>query len=322
VAMGLWVLAHECGHGAFSKDKRVNDIVGFVLHSSMLVPYYSWQHSHAVHHRYTNDMERGETHVPEAESNDGKALGSDKARTFFVERLGKETGLKVWGGIQGFMHLVVGWPAYLMLGATGGPARGITNHFYPEPLLDSKDPNNGVEELFPGKWKERVYQSDIGVSFVIGALLAWGLSNGFDEVMALYGGPLLVINAWLVLYTWLQHTDVDVPHFSPQDHTYMRGALHTIDRPYDKLDPWGLIDFLHHKIGTTHVAHHIDSTIPHYKAAKATEAIKEAYPELYLYEPTPIPEALWRVCRGCTAVKQRGDMWVWDNDGLEANVVN
>ena len=102
----------------------------------------------------------------------------------------------------------------------------------------------------------------------------------------------------------------------------MRGALHTIDRPYDKLDPWGIIDFLHHKIGTTHVAHHIDSTIPHYKADKATEAIKETYPELYLYDPTPIPEALWRVCRGCTAVKQRGDMWVWENNGLEESVVS
>ena len=53
--------------------------------------------------------------------------------------------------------------------------------------------------------------------------------------MALYGGPYLVINAWLVLYTWLQHTDVDVPHFEDQDHTYVRGALHTIDRPYDKV---------------------------------------------------------------------------------------
>jgi len=321
VAMGLWVLAHECGHGAFSKDKRINDAVGFVLHSALLVPYYSWQHSHAVHHRYTNDMERGETHVPEAEST-GEEFGSDKVRKFFVEQFGKDQGLNVWGSLQGFMHLVVGWPAYLLIGATGGPARGLTNHFYPEPLLGSKDPNNGVDELFPGKWKEKVYQADIGIGFVVGALMAWGLTSGFDEVMALYGGPLLVVNAWLVLYTWLQHTDVDVPHFSPKDHTFMRGALHTIDRPYDKLDPWGIIDFLHHKIGTTHVAHHIDSTIPHYKADKATEAIKETYPELYLYDPTPIPEALWRVCRGCTAVKQRGDMWVWENNGLEESVVS
>lgn len=54
--------------------------------------------------------------------------------------------------------------------------------------------------------------------------------------MALYGGPYLVINAWLVLYTWLQHTDVDVPHFEDDEHNFVRGALHTIDRPYDKVN--------------------------------------------------------------------------------------
>ena len=42
------------------------------------------------------------------------------------------------------------------------------------------------------------------------------------------------------------------------------------------MDPWGVIDFLHHKIGSTHVAHHFDSTIPHYKAQAATDAITRA----------------------------------------------
>jgi len=97
----------------------------------------------------------------------------------------------------------------------------------------------------------------------------------------------------------------------------VRGALHSIDRPYDKLDPWGFIDFLHHKIGTTHVAHHFDSSIPHYHAEKATNAIKEKYPNLYLNDPTPIPEALWRVCKGCAATTKRGDRYVFDNSGLE-----
>lgn len=149
--------------------------------------------------------------------------------------------------------------------------------------------------------------------------MAWTACHGIGEVMALYGGPYLVINAWLVLYTWLQHTDTDVPHFTDDDHSYVKGALHTIDRPYDKLDPFGLIDFLHHKIGTTHVAHHFDSSIPHYKAEAATEAVKENFPELYLYDPTPIPAALWRVCKGCVAVEKRGDKYVWKNNGVESS---
>lgn len=310
VAMGLWVLAHECGHGAFSPNKKLQDAVGFILHSIMLVPYYSWQRSHAVHHQFTNHMGLGETHVPEP----NEEGGANEARLGLIEKFGEKNGLRVWGVIQAFLHLGVGWPAYLLIGATGGPDRGMTNHFYPNPLTT---PPNPRKELFPGNWKEKVYQSDIGIAAVVGGLIAWTACHGLGEVMALYGGPLIVINAWLVLYTWLQHTDVDVPHFSDEDHTYVKGALHTIDRPYDKLDPFGFIDFLHHQIGTTHVAHHFDSSMPHYKAQAATDAIKKNFPELYLYDPTPIPEAFWRVCKGCAVVEKRGDKWIWKNNGLE-----
>lgn len=66
------------------------------------------------------------------------------------------------------------------------------------------------------------------------------------------------------------------------------------------------------------MAHHFDCTIPHYKAQIATDAIKENFPNLYLYDPTPIFEALWRVCKGCTVVKKEGDKYVWDNDGIES----
>jgi len=197
VAMGLWVLAHECGHGAFSKNKALQDAVGFIIHSIMLVPYYSWQRSHAVHHQYTNNMELGETHVPEAIETKGE--GAYGLRESIVAALGKDYGIKAWGGLQAFLHLVVGWPAYLLIGATGGSARGMTNHFYPNPLTT---PDMPKKELFPGNWKEKVYKSDIGIAAVVGGLVAWTACNGLGPVMALYGGPLIVINAWLVLYTW------------------------------------------------------------------------------------------------------------------------
>lgn len=197
VAMGLWVLAHECGHGAFSKNKALQDGVGYAIHSLMLVPYFSWQRSHAVHHQYTNHMELGETHVPEPMIKEGD--GSLAGREFFVKTFGKENGVKTWGALQGFLHLVIGWPAYLMIGATGGSARGMTNHFYPEPLTTPDQPK---KELFPGQFKEKVYQSDIGIAAVVAGVLAWAACNGIPQVMALYGGPLLIINAWLVLYTW------------------------------------------------------------------------------------------------------------------------
>ena len=42
VGTGLWIIAHECGHQAFSKWQTMNDAVGLVVHSALLVPYFSW----------------------------------------------------------------------------------------------------------------------------------------------------------------------------------------------------------------------------------------------------------------------------------------
>jgi hypothetical protein len=66
-AGGFWVLAHECGHGSFGATKWQNDSVGWVLHSALLVPYWSWAYSHNKHHKYTNHIVLGETHVPTIE---------------------------------------------------------------------------------------------------------------------------------------------------------------------------------------------------------------------------------------------------------------
>jgi omega-6 fatty acid desaturase (delta-12 desaturase) len=132
------------------------------------------------------------------------------------------------------------------------------------------------------------------------AVSQWGVST----VAALYGGPMLVVNAWLVGYTWLQHTEVDIPHLPADNFSFIKGAFHTVDRPYGDL-LWGAIDYLHHRIGSTHVAHHIDSTIPHYHARKATEAIAEHFPDLYMYEPTPIFQAMWRLATKCFEVEPR-----------------
>ena len=93
-----------------------------------------------------------------------------------------------------------------------------------------------------------------------------------------------------------------MPHLSADAHTYVRGAFLSIDRPYPPL-----IDWLHHRIGTTHVAHHIDCTIPHYHAQEATAAIAAEWPKAYLYDPTPVHKALWRVACNCLAVERRDD---------------
>jgi len=258
------------------------------------VPYFSWQRSHAVHHSRTNHLTEGETHVPYVK---GEIKGdlNLKAKA--------SMGEGPFAILQLVTHLVFGWPAYLLTGATGGSARGVTNHFLP-------NVNTGDLELFPGSWKKKVYYSDIGVFAFVGVLAAWIANCGWAPFVALYLGPYLFVNFWLVLYTWLQHTDVDVQHLEASEWSYIKGAFLTIDRPYGPV-----FDFLHHRIGSTHVAHHVECAIPHYKAVKATEALKTEFPDYYLYDPTPIWAALMRVATKCVAVEKRGEgrdkMWTF-----------
>jgi omega-6 fatty acid desaturase (delta-12 desaturase) len=37
------IISHECGHQSYSSSKRINNFVGWVLHSILLVPYHSWR---------------------------------------------------------------------------------------------------------------------------------------------------------------------------------------------------------------------------------------------------------------------------------------
>jgi len=286
-ACGVWVIAHECGHGAFSDNKALQNTVGFVFHSALLVPYFSWQRSHAIHHAKTNHVVDGETHVPRMLQTEG---GQRAART--------RRGLgSVYPAFAAGARLIFGWPVYLVTGATGGPERGLTNHFWPFAPFS--------KALFPARWAPKVLLSAFGVLSVLAGLAAWAYAAGsVVPVLVLFVGPYLGCNAWLVLYTWLHHTSPDTPHFGDENWSYVRGSFCSIDRPYGRL-----LDTLHHHIGSTHAAHHLFARIPHYHAVEATNALAKHFPDFYRFDPTPVPRALWQVARDCVAVTETPDGW-------------
>ena len=284
LAMGCWVLAHECGHNAFHPSRAVENCVGFILHSLLLAPYFSWQRSHAVHHANCNHLESGETHVP-------SVLGSAPAN--FSIKLKRILGPTAYAVISITIHLLIGWPFYLLFGFTGGPDHGFpTSHFINSPPF-----NAGSKKLFPGKWDAMMQVSNLGILAVGCMLVVWMQNTSILRVACVYGLPYLIVNAWLVCYTWLHHTDRAVPHFSASEWDWAKGALQTIDRPYGPI-----LNFLHHGIGSTHVAHHINPRIPHYNAWRASELIRAQFPGHTRYDPTPIHRALWRIAVHCSFV--------------------
>lgn len=286
VAMGLWVIAHECGHNAFHPNRQLERTIGFVLHSLLLVPYFSWARSHAVHHAHCNHLEQGETHVPpREESRSGR----------ITEDLRHRLGPCAFGWLSLFSHLVIGWPLYLFLGTTGGEDYGRpTSHFW-----NGRSFNRGTRPLFPSSFRGMMLRSNLGLCLAILLLALLALQYSLVRVLCVYGLPLVVVNIWLVTYTWLQHTDVAIPHFSSEEWTWAKGALQTVDRPYGPL-----LNLLHHGIGSTHVCHHVNPRIPHYNAWRGNDLLRKRYPELVRYDATPIHKALWRVATRCAAVRQ------------------
>ncbi|MGB3472410.1 MAG: fatty acid desaturase [Erythrobacter sp.] len=54
----LFIIQHDCGHGAFLSSKRGNDWVGRALGVLTFTPYDCWKLSHARHHARTGNLDK------------------------------------------------------------------------------------------------------------------------------------------------------------------------------------------------------------------------------------------------------------------------
>lgn len=195
-ATGLWVIAHECGHGAFSESRLINDFTGWVLHSSLLVPYFSWQISHSKHHKATGNMERDMVFVPRTREEQASRLGK------FVHELSElAEDAPAFTLTMLIAQQLVGWPNYLMTNVTGhnfhekqregrgkgkhNGAGGGVNHFDPRsPLYEAKD-------------AKLIVLSDIGLILAGSALYYLGTNFGWSNLAVWYFLPYLWVNHWL-----------------------------------------------------------------------------------------------------------------------------
>jgi len=287
VMTGVWVLGHECGHGGFAKSSIVNDVTGWVLHSLLLVPYFSWQISHRKHHGNTGSLEHDEVFVP-------RIAGENEPEDTFLDLEDKplivQAALSVYRFIRIAVMLSIGWPIYLLTNATGNPTYSKNewvNHFMPSSPIYA-DIRNG---------SKLVLLSDFGLVLMLGLLSYVASCVGWANVAYYYLIPYTVTNSFLVLITFLQHTDHALPHFDARQWDWLRGALLTIDRDY------GFLNHVFHRISDTHVVHHLFSYMPFYNAAEATEAVKPLLGEYYLFDSTPIATAVWRAYGECHKVK-------------------
>jgi len=310
---GLWVLAHECGHQSFSPSKTLNDTVGWICHSFLLVPYFSWKISHGKHHKATGNVERDMVFVPKSREQYATRIGR------FVHELAELTEeTPIYTALHLFGQQLGGWQMYLMSNITGhnfherqlegrgkGKKNGFgggVNHFDPSsPLYEAKD-------------AKLIALSDLGLFITASILFTVGKTYGWTNLFVWYIIPYLWVNHWLVAITYLQHTDPSLPHYEPESWTFTRGAAATIDREF------GFIGrSLFHGIIETHVLHHYISTIPFYNADEASEAIKPVMGKHYRADveggSIGFLASLWRSARWCQWVEPNADA-VGENKGV------
>ncbi len=54
----LFLIQHDCGHGAFFRHRAVNDWTGRVIGVFTMTPYDLWRRTHAVHHATSGNLDR------------------------------------------------------------------------------------------------------------------------------------------------------------------------------------------------------------------------------------------------------------------------
>ncbi|KAJ4247820.1 hypothetical protein NW762_013029 [Fusarium torreyae] len=285
VCTGVWILGHECGHGAFSLHGKVNNVTGWALHSFLLVPYFSWKYSHHRHHRFTGHMDLDMAFVPATQPKPSKSLvfaGIDIAELF------EDT--PVAQTIKLVFHQLFGWQAYLFFNASSGkgskqwePKTGLAKWFrvsHFEPTSAVFRPN---EAFF-------IFMSDVGLVLMLTALYFASKQVGVSTILFLYAVPYVWVHHWLVAITYLHHHHTELPHYTAEGWTYVKGALATVDRDFGFIGK-----HLFHGIIEKHVVHHLFPKIPFYKADEATEAIKPVIGDHYCRDDRNFLGQLWTI---------------------------
>jgi len=54
----LFMIQHDCGHGAFFKRRATNDWVGRIIGVLTLTPYDAWRRAHAIHHGTSSNLDK------------------------------------------------------------------------------------------------------------------------------------------------------------------------------------------------------------------------------------------------------------------------
>ncbi len=241
---------HDCGHGSFSDYTLLNNIMGHISHTPLLVPFATWAESHRRHHL-------GHNHIHNDYSHPFVIDKSEKKLFKIIEYTGT--------------YSIIGWFFYMVGLPDGG-------HWIPiGGRLGNENYNAGVHihcifsSILVFTWLYNI------VSFC---------NFDFYTFMEWYGVSWIIFSWWLTTVTYLQHHDNDETIVYDNKWTYVTGALQTVDRSYGSF----IDTMTHNITNGHLIHHLFFTKIPHYHLEKATRQLYKYLKENgieYKYRYTP-----------------------------------
>jgi omega-6 fatty acid desaturase (delta-12 desaturase) len=185
----LFMIQHDCGHGAFFRNRRLGDWVGRVFGVLTLTPYDVWRRTHAIHHATTGNLDR-------------RGMGDMPTLTVREYREKSHTGRALYRVVRNPLFLFGLAPIYAF----------FLQHRLPVGLMWSG-------------W--RYWASAMGTNVgIAGALAIIVWSGGFEVVLFVFLPTLLlaaITGMWLF---YVQHQFEDTVWDHEQDWTIQEAAFH------------------------------------------------------------------------------------------------
>jgi len=183
---GLHCIAHDCGHGSFSRSRRFNFAIGHLALLPLVYPFHAWRHVHNLHHTYTNSLEL---------DTDWKPIPAEMyERMPFLEKTiyrGTRT-VAFWGGTVNYWRV-----------------SGFRPSFFPKKEM-RRDVRRSV-------W----FVAAVCVVY----LPALFYFTGIPGVLLFFVGPWLTTHAWFSATTLMHHSSADVPYLTSEHWTKNAGRL-------------------------------------------------------------------------------------------------
>ena len=203
---GIWVLAHECGHIAFSTSKTFNDSLGWLLHSALLAPYFSWKITHRNHHKGIANMATDTSYVPVTRFAYAQRFGKTMES---IMECAEDTPIYSFACL--LFHQLFDWQIYMLI------MIGVGEHWFEKKAKMNREEKpernddgtilrkygfrgshyNPYSPLYSERDAKFILLTDIGLLIACSVLYCVGQKYGWANLAVWYGVPYLWVNHWL-----------------------------------------------------------------------------------------------------------------------------